>query len=187
MEGIFGQHTQKESISHFPDPYQYKLRFGALWDSSGKVESALLIFTGHTFKNLGALFQRRCVAMPFPSPADDYQERILHLDDLIVHPSATFFIRISSLAMESTFHQGDILIIDRALPPLDYRTVLVVYKGRYYVRRIITEDERIILRADNPSFVDIVVSPDEIELWGVVTYAIHKDSAPTRKLPRRVK
>jgi len=42
-------------------------------------------------------------------------------------------------------------------------------------------------RADNPSFVDIVASPDEIELWGVVTYAIHKDTAPTRKLPRRVK
>jgi len=125
--------------------------------------------------------------MPFPSPADDYQERILHLDDLIVHPSATFFIRISSRSMEPTFHMGDILIVDRALPPLDYRAVLVIYMEHYYVRRIITEDERIILKADNPSFVDIVVRPDEIELWGVVTYAIHKDSAPTRKLPRRVK
>jgi len=125
--------------------------------------------------------------MPFPSPADDYQERSLHLDDLIVHPSATFFTRMSNLSMEPTFHIGDILIVDRALPPLDYRAVLVVYHEHYYVRRIITEDERIILKADNPSFVDIVVSPDEIELWGVVTYAIHKDTAPTRKLPRRVK
>ena len=125
--------------------------------------------------------------MPFPSPADDYEERSFRLDDLIVHPTATFFLRISSLSMEPTFHRGDILIIDRALPPLDYRTVLVVYNEHYYVRRIITEDERIILRADNPSFVDMVVFPDEIEIWGVVTYAIHKDSAPTRKLPRRVK
>ena len=125
--------------------------------------------------------------MPFPSPADDYEERTLRLDDLIVHPSATFFIRISSHSMEPTFHMGDILIVDRALPPLDYRAVLVVYMEHSYVRRIITEDERILLRADNPSFVDIVVRPDEIDLWGVVTYSIHKDSTPTRTLPRRVK
>lgn len=125
--------------------------------------------------------------MPFPRPADEYVERTLRLDDLIVHPSATFFIKISSLSMEPTFHRGDILIVDRDLAPLDYRAVVVVYHEHYYVRRIITEDERIILRADNPSFVDIVVRPDEIDLWGVVTYSIHKDAVPTRKLPRRVK
>ena len=125
--------------------------------------------------------------MPFPSPADDYVERTFRLDDLIVHPNATFFIKMSSLSMEPTFHQGDILIVDRALAPLDYRAVVVVYNEHYYVRRIITEDERIILKADNPSFVDIVVSPDEIDMWGVVTYSIHKDTSPTRKLPRRVK
>jgi DNA polymerase V len=125
--------------------------------------------------------------MPFPSPADDYVERTFRLDDLVVHPYATFFIKMSSLSMEPTFHRGDILIVDRVLTPLDYRTVVVVYHEHYYVRRIITEDERIILKADNPSFVDIVVSPDEIDMWGVVTYSIHKDTSPTRKLPRRVK
>ena len=125
--------------------------------------------------------------MPFPSPADDYVERTFRLDDLIVHPNATFFIKMSSLSMEPTFHRGDILIVDRVLTPLDYRAVVVVYNEHYYVRRIITEDERIILRADNPSYVDIVVTPDEIEMWGVVTYAIHKDTSPTRKLPLRVK
>ena len=125
--------------------------------------------------------------MPFPSPADDYVERTLRLDDFIVHPSATFFIKISSPSMEPTFHRGDILIVDRALAPLDYRAVVVVYHEHYYVRRIITQDERIILKADNPSFVDIVVRPDEIDMWGVVTYSIHKDTSPTRTLPRRVK
>jgi len=125
--------------------------------------------------------------MPFPSPADDYLEPTSSLDDLIVHPSATFFIKISSASMEPTFHRGDMLIVDRALVPLDYRAVVVVYHGHYYVRRIIAEDERIILKADNPAFGDITVSPDDIQVWGVVTYAIHKDTSPTRKLPRRVK
>jgi DNA polymerase V len=125
--------------------------------------------------------------LPFPSPADDYLESTMSLDDLIVHREATYFVKLSNIAMEPTFHKGDILIVDRALVPLDYRTVVVVYRGRFYVRRIITEDRRIILKADNPSFVEIVCSPDDIEIWGVVTHAIHKDTAPTRRLPRRVK
>ncbi len=89
--------------------------------------------------------------------------------------------------MEPTFHRGDILIVDRALAPLDYRAVVVVYHENFYVRRIITEDHQVTLKADNPAFVDIVVQPDEVQIWGVVTYAIHKDTSPTRKLPLRVK
>lgn len=42
------------------------------------------------------------------------------------------------------------------------------------------------MKADTPAFVDIVVQPDDIRVWGVMTYAIHKDTVPTRKLPRRV-
>lgn len=125
--------------------------------------------------------------MPFPSPADDYLELTLRLDDLIVHPHATFFIKLSSLSMEPTFHRGDILIVDRALAPLDYRAVVVVYHEHFYVRRIITEDHQITLKADNPAFMDIMLTPDQVEIWGVVTYTIHKDTSPTRKLPRRVK
>jgi DNA polymerase V len=125
--------------------------------------------------------------MPFPSPADDYVEPTLSLDDLIVHPAATYFVKNSGLSMEPTFHKGDILIVDRAIVPLDYRAVVVVYHENFYVRRIITEDHQITLKADNPAFVDMVIAPDDIQIWGVVTYAIHKDTAPTRKLPRRVK
>ena len=98
--------------------------------------------------------------MPFPSPADDYLEPTLRLDDLNVHPTATYFVKNSGLSIEPTFHQGDILIVDRVLAPLDYRAVVVVYNSNFYVRRIITEDERIILKADNSAFVDIVVAPD---------------------------
>ena len=125
--------------------------------------------------------------MAFPSPADDYKRPRLVLDDLIVHPTATYFVRNSGTAMEPTFHRGDVLIVDRAIVPLDGRAVVVIYREKFFVRRIITTDEQIILKADNPAFVDIVGTAEDIEIWGVVTYAIHKDSAPTRKLPRRVK
>ncbi len=125
--------------------------------------------------------------MGFPSSADDHLEPTLSLDDLIVHPAATYLVKNSGTSMEPTFHRGDILIVDRALFPLDYRAVVVVYHENFYVRRIITEDTHVTLKADNPAFEDIIVGPDDVQVWGVVTYAIHKDSAPTRKLPRRVK
>ena len=112
--------------------------------------------------------------MTFPSPADDYKRPRLVLDDLIVHPSATYFVRNRGSSMQPTFHRGDILIVDRAIVPLDGRAVVVIYQEKFYVRRIITMDGQIILKADNPAFVDIVGTSEEIEVWGVVTYAIHK-------------
>src|SRR5437588_358405 len=110
----------------------------------------------------------------FPSPAADYKESRLRLDDLIVHPAATYFVKMGGLAMEPTFHAGDILIVDRAIIPLDGRAVVVIYRKQFMVRRIVTEDNRILLKADNPAFVDILASPDQIEVWSVVIYAIHK-------------
>jgi DNA polymerase V len=111
--------------------------------------------------------------MAFPSPADDYKRPRLALDTLIVHPEATYFVRNRGLSMEPTFHKGDVLIVDRAIVPLDGRAVVVIYGEKFYVRRMITEDHHITLKADNPAFGDIVAAPGEIEVWGVVTYAIH--------------
>jgi DNA polymerase V len=110
----------------------------------------------------------------FPSPAADYKENRLKLDDLIVHPAATYFVKMGGLAMEPTFHGGDILIVDRAIIPLDGRAVVVIYRKQFLVRRIITADDQITLKADNPAFVDIVASSEQVDVWGVVTYAIHQ-------------
>ena len=112
--------------------------------------------------------------MSFPSPADDYLEPRLQLDSLITHPAATFFFRMKGVAMEPTIHAGDVLIVDRALVPLDGRAVVVIFQQQFLVRRVIIEDDKITLKADNPAFVEIVAALDEIEIWGVVTYALHK-------------
>jgi len=123
--------------------------------------------------------------MSFPSPADDYLEPRLQLDSLIIHPAATFFVRMIGAAMEPTIHAGDVLIVDRAIVPLDGRAVVVIFQEKFFVRRILVEDERITLKADNRAFVDIVAAVDEIEVWGVVTYAITKLSSPTWRRRRR--
>jgi DNA polymerase V len=129
----------------------------------------------------------RGIFMAFPSPADDYREPRLALDDLIVHPAATYFVHNTGLAMEPTFHAGDVLIVDRAIVALDGRAVVVIYREQFLVRRIVITDDQITLKADNPAFVDIVASPEEIQVWGVITYAIHKDSAPTYKIKHKAK
>lgn len=112
--------------------------------------------------------------MSFPSPADDYLEPRLQLDSLITHPAATFFVRMKGVAMEPTIHAGDVLIVDRALVPLDGRAVVVIFQQQFLVRRVIIENDKITLKADNPAFLAIVAALDEIEIWGVVTYALHK-------------
>src|SRR5205807_2674127 len=123
--------------------------------------------------------------MSFPSPADDYLEPCLQLDNLIVHPAATFFVRMTSMAMEPTIHVGDVLFVDRVIVPLDGRAVVVIFQEKFFVRRILIEDDKVTLKADNPAFVDIVAALDEVEVWGVVTYAIHKLHAPAWKRRRR--
>lgn len=112
--------------------------------------------------------------MSFPSPADDYLEPRLQLDSLIIHPAATFFFRMKGVAMEPTIHAGDVLIVDRALVPLDRRAAVVIFQQKFLVRRVLIEDDKITLKADNPASLDIVAALDEIEIWGVVTYALHK-------------
>jgi len=125
--------------------------------------------------------------MGFPSPADDYKESPLRLDDLIVHPAATYFIKMTGVSMEPTIHHGDILVVDRALTPLDFQAVIVVIEEQFRVRRIIRRDESSLLKADNPEFPELALSNDAFDIWGVITYAIHKLQAPTRRIRRRRK
>src|SRR5437763_9647148 len=95
-------------------------------------------------------------SMPFPSPADDYLEPRLSLDDLIVHPATTFFVRLTGGSMEPTLHHADILFVEQALVPLVGQTGVVVFQKKFLVRRIVTHDDKIILMADNQACVDIV-------------------------------
>jgi DNA polymerase V len=62
----------------------------------------------------------------FPSPADDYIDRHLDLHEhLIEHPAATFYVRASGTSMvQAGIHDGDLLIVDRAIEPRDGHVVI---------------------------------------------------------------
>ena len=116
------------------------------------------------------------VAAGFPSPADDYIEGKLDLNEyLIKHPAATFFVRAAGDSMiDAGIHQGDILIVDRALEPVNDSVVIAVVNGELTVKRIRKSKNRFFLMPDNRCYEPIEVTEEmDVEIWGVVTTVIH--------------
>lgn len=113
----------------------------------------------------------------FPSPADDYQETSLDLNEhLIQHKAATFFVRAKGTSMIGAgIHDGDLLIVDRALRTKNKSVVLAIVDGQFTVKRLITlPTGQIELRAENPDYPSIAITQDmEFEVWGVLTNVIH--------------
>jgi DNA polymerase V len=113
----------------------------------------------------------------FPSPADDFLERQLDLNEhLIQHPAATFFVRVDGDSMTGAdIHRGDILIVDRSLEAASGRIVIAVINGEFTVKRLRIENGSIQLEADNPGYPPIRIQNDwDFQVWGIVTYIIHQ-------------
>ena len=113
----------------------------------------------------------------FPSPADDYLDRELDLNDLLVrHPAATFFVRVAGESMIGAgIHSGDILVVDRAEEPVDNKIVVAVINGEFTVKRIRKVRGKLWLEAENPALAALPIAPEmQFEVWGVVTYVLHQ-------------
>ena len=113
----------------------------------------------------------------FPSPADDYIERKLDLNTyLIKHPAATFFVRVIGDSMiEAGIHSGDVLIVDRSLVPSGNSVVIARVEGELVVKRVRKRGKKIFLVPDNRQYEPVEIREEmDLEIWGVVTSAIHK-------------
>ncbi|MSS73894.1 MAG: translesion error-prone DNA polymerase V autoproteolytic subunit [Candidatus Latescibacteria bacterium] len=113
----------------------------------------------------------------FPSPAEDYIDKSLDLNDLVIqHPAATFFVRVEGDSMiDAGIHSGDVLVVDRALTPGNGRVVVAVVGGEFTVKRIRKVGDRLFLVPDNPDLDPLEISPETgFEVWGIVTYVIHR-------------
>lgn len=113
----------------------------------------------------------------FPSPADDYLEDQLDLNQhLIHHQEATFFVRAQGESMlNAGIHPGDILVVDKSLTAKSGKIVIAVVDGEFTVKRLHKYKGKITLKAENPDFDDIVINENnELIIWGVVTSVIHQ-------------
>ncbi len=116
------------------------------------------------------------VSAGFPSPADDYIEGKLDLNEyLIQHPAATFFVRADGDSMiDAGIHPGDILIVDRAIEPVDNSVVIAAVHGELTVKRIRKSGSKLFLVPENICYEPLEVTEEmDVEVWGVVTTVIH--------------
>ena len=117
------------------------------------------------------------VAAGFPSPAEDFREKNLDLNELLIQrPASTFFVRVSGESMrDGGIMSGDLLIVDRGKSPKSGDVVLAVVDGDFTVKRWEHNKSGARLLAENPAYASIEISDSmEFEIWGVVTFAIHE-------------
>jgi DNA polymerase V len=116
------------------------------------------------------------ISAGFPSPAEDYIDKSLDLNEyLIKHPSATFFVKVQGDSMiNAGIHHGDILIVDRALEPAHKKIIVAVINGELTVKRMHRIKDTLYLLPENDTFERMRVREEmDFQVWGVVTHVIH--------------
>jgi DNA polymerase V len=107
----------------------------------------------------------------FPSPADDYIDRKLDLNEhLIKHPAATFFVKVQGDSMiNEGIHSGDMLIVDRSLEAGNNKIIVAILNGEFTVKRIRKRGKKLSLLSGNPEYPPIDITEDcDFEVWGIV-------------------
>jgi DNA polymerase V len=121
-----------------------------------------------------------CVQAGFPSPAEDFSQKRIDLNDvLITHPQATFLLRVRGDSMrDDGIFDGAVVVVDRAITPRHGHIVVAVVDGEYTCKRLYQRQGRVKLKAANVTFPDIVPKEGQtIEVWGVVTATIKQYKA----------
>ena len=111
----------------------------------------------------------------FASPADDFIEQYLDLNELLVeHEQATYFVRVAGSSMiDAGIYPDDILIVDRSLEARHNKIIIAVVDGEVTVKRLHISADKVVLKAENKDYKDINVL-GELNTWGVVTSIIHR-------------
>lgn len=128
-------------------------------------------------------FPRAVVALPlfsdlvpcgFPSPAADYVEQRIDLNELLVqHPSATYFVKASGDSMvDGGISDGDLLVVDSSRTAGHGDIVIAAVDGEFTVKRLQLRPT-IQLNPMNSAYHPIrVTSEDILDIFGVVTFIV---------------
>ena len=120
------------------------------------------------------------VSAGFPSPATDYMENKLDLNEyLIRHPAATFIVKASGSSMvNANIYSGDLLVVDRSITPKNNNIVIASIFGDLTVKKLKKKEKSFFLVSANEEYPNIEVKEEmECFIWGVVTYIIHETAS----------
>lgn len=114
----------------------------------------------------------------FPSPAENFLERRLDLNELCnVDAEGTYFVRVAGESMMGDrIYPGDILVVDAAKDIVNGSVIVAFVNGDYCVKRYIQKAPMIVLESSNEQFLPIYIHPDQDQfaIIGRVTWVIFK-------------
>ncbi|MDD6029989.1 MAG: translesion error-prone DNA polymerase V autoproteolytic subunit [Kiritimatiellae bacterium] len=117
------------------------------------------------------------VVAGFPSPAEQYVEPPLDLNEFLVRrPAATYFVTVEGDSMVGAgIRPGDLLVVDRSLRPADGDIVVAAVDGRYTVKTYRADAKGVRLVPANPAYPVVALEPgQELDYFGKVTACIHR-------------
>ena len=111
----------------------------------------------------------------FPSPAEDFTELSISLDQLLIkNPPATFMAYAEGESMINIgIHHGDIIIVDRSLNPQNKDIVVAILEGEFLIKQFLNTGDEIKLIPHNHKYPIIYITEDsDFQVWGVVIHSI---------------
>ena len=133
------------------------------------------IFSAETKTVLELPFVDEGISAGFPSPALDFIDISIDLNKhLIKHPSATFYGRVKGVSLiNAGINDGDLLIIDRSLEPINDKIAVCYIDGEFTAKRIKITKNEVWLIPENEDYQPIKVTEDNnFLIWGIVTHVI---------------
>lgn len=123
----------------------------------------------------------------FESPAAEYRELGLSLDQLLVqHPNATFIGLASGDSMQGVgIFDGDLLVVDRAVQPQQNDVIVANFNNEFVCKLL--DIERRVLRSASPMYSPVRISEcDNFQLEGVVIGSVrmHRSNVELAKCMR---
>lgn len=115
------------------------------------------------------------ISAGFPSPADDFMEFSIDLNrELIKNPTSTFYGRVKGNSMKDMgIHHGDLLIIDKSLPPDNDKLAVCYIDGEFTLKRIRLDKDCLWLVPANDDYQPIkVTAENDFMVWGIVLHVV---------------
>ena len=136
---------------------------------------ALEIYSAILDTTLSLPLAEEGISAGFPSPADDFLDISIDLNkELIKNPSATFYGRVKGNSMKDAgLEDGDLLIIDKSLEPVNGKIAVCFIDGEFTVKRIRITKDTVWLVAENKDYSPIKLTKDnDFIIWCIVTTLI---------------
>ena len=116
------------------------------------------------------------ISAGFPSPADDYTEENIDLNEhLISNPFSTFFLRVKGDSMiNAGIKDKDLIIVDKSLTARPGNIIIAMIDGEFTIKRLSIKNNELYLKAENHNYPDFRFKNHlDVQIWGVVIYSIH--------------